>query len=113
MTVSVLAARSPGMEETAAPGATSLRLSGESGKRVAVPLSPADRHRLTRTGPFAVRAVAHPGGSAGAKLEVEHDGAPGGVVRDVRARRLTLGGSSRCTVRGGIVEVGLEHAEIR
>src|SRR3954470_13519388 len=61
----------------------------------------------------AVWAVVQPGGSAGAKLEVEHDGAAGGVVRDVRARRLTLRGRHRCTVRGRIVEVGLEHAEIR
>ena len=63
-------------------------------------------------GPVAV-AVVQPGGSAGAKLVVEHDGAAGGVVRDVRAHRLALGGSHRCTARGRIVEVGLEHAEIR
>ena len=80
---------------------------------VAVPLSPADHRRLTWTGPVAVRAVVQPGGSAGAKLVVEHDGAAGGVVRDVRAHRLTRGGNHRCTVRGRIVEVGLEHAEIR
>ena len=59
-------------------------------------------------GPVAVRAVVQPGGSAGAKLVVEHDGAAGGVVREVRDRRLALGGSARCTQRGRIVEVGLE-----
>src|SRR3954454_5909132 len=48
-------------------------------KRVAVPLSPAIRRRLTRTRPVAVRAVVQPGGSAGAKLVVEHDNAAGGV----------------------------------
>src|SRR5436305_14757419 len=74
---------------------------------------PADRRRLTWTGRVAVRAVVQPGGSAGAKLVVEHDGAAGGVVREVRAQRLALGGSARCTQRGRIVEVGLEHAEIR
>src|SRR4051794_35939636 len=67
---------------------------------------PADADR-----PVAVRAVVQPGGSAGAKLVVEHDGATGGVVRDVRAHRLALGGSARCTQRGRVVEVGLEHAE--
>src|SRR3954451_20690175 len=60
-----------------------------------------------------VRALVQPDSSAGAKLVVEHDGAAGGVVWDVRAHRLTRGGSHRCTVRGRIVEVGLEHAEIR
>ena len=58
-------------------------------------------------------AVDQPGGSAGAKLVVEHDNAAGGVVRDVRAHRLALGGSTRCTQRGRIIEVRLEHAEIR
>src|SRR3954451_20901712 len=37
----------------------------------------------------ATQRVVQPGGSAGAKLVVEHDGAAGGVVRDVRAHRLT------------------------
>ena len=64
-------------------------------------------------GPVAVRAVVQPGGSAGAKLVVERDNAAGGVVRDVREHRLALGGSTRCTQRGRVVEVGLEHAEIR
>ena len=82
-------------------------------KRVAVPLSPADRRPADADGPVAVRAVVQPGGSAGAKLVVERDGAAGSVVRDVRAHRLALGGSARCTQRGRIVEVGLEHAEIR
>ena len=61
----------------------------------------------------APRTVVQPGGSAGVKLVVEHHGAASGVVRDVRAHRLTLGGGARCTQRGRIVEVGLEHAEIR
>jgi hypothetical protein len=82
----------------------------EASRRAAFP---ADRRRLTRTRPVVVRAVVQPGGSAGAKLVVEHDYAAGGVVRDVRAHRLALGGSARCTQRGRIVEVGLEHAEIR
>ena len=52
-------------------------------------------------------------GSAGAELVVQHDGAAGGVVRDVRAHCLTLGGFPRRTQRRRIVEVRLEHAVIR
>ena len=49
----------------------------------------------------------------GAEFVVQHDGAAGGVVRDVRAHCLTLGGFPRRTQRRRIVEVRLEHAVIR
>src|SRR3954471_7613634 len=52
-------------------------------------------------------------GSVGAELVVQHDGAAGGVVRDVRAHCLTLGGFPRRTQGRRIVEVRLEHAVIR
>ncbi len=52
-------------------------------------------------------------GSVGAEFVVQHDGAAGGVVRDVRAHCLTLGGFTRRTQGRRIVEVGLEHAVVR
>jgi hypothetical protein len=49
--------------------------------------------RLARVGRRldAGRTLLPSGGSAGAELVVHHDGAAGGVVRDVRTRCLTLG----------------------
>src|SRR3954468_5184293 len=87
-----------------APSSTRARGTGRPGTGSSSPGSGSSRRQPQR--------VVQPGGSAGAKLVVEHDGATGGVVRDVRAHRLTRGGSHRCTVRGRIVEVGLERAEI-
>src|SRR5262249_18003309 len=51
--------------------------------------------------------------SAFAELVVHYDDAAGGVVRDVRTGRLPLGRSLRRTHSRRIVEVGLEHAEVR
>ena len=100
----------PRTSELWAVGACWIQAKAQASPRAAFPgrSPPDDAH-----GPVAVRAVVQPGGSAGAKLVVEHDNAAGGVVRDVREHRLALGGSTRCTQRGRIVEVGLEHAEIR
>src|SRR4051812_33480380 len=52
-------------------------------------------------------------GSVGAEFVVQHDGAAGGIVRDVRAHCLTVGGFHRRRVGRRIVEVRLEHAVIR
>src|SRR3954454_6307542 len=59
------------------------------------------------------RAIASEPWLVGAEFVVQHDDAAGGVVRDVRAHCLTLGGFPRRTQRRRIVEVGLEHAVIR
>jgi hypothetical protein len=67
----------------------------------------------------AIALTAGPSGAAGsgvsaaAQLVVEHDDAAGGVVRDVRGHGLPFGGATPGAQRRRIVEVSLEHAEVR
>src|SRR4051812_46982494 len=75
--------------------------------------SESSRWSVDRRWPGATPAIPRSLGSAGAELVVQHDGAAGGVVRDVCAHCLTLGGFPRRTQRRRIVEVRLEHAVIR